>query len=871
MDSDIFCENLLESIGAEIKDDWPYKILSKKSASPSLLVLTGNGVRDTCPRIVEEGNESLAIKTWCRTESDDYNQRDPVDEEGALGYEKKVYVDKIKGIMEANVEDPDNPSEYVPILRYVGDDGDCSTVETLARFIGIDLESESSRAVAQRGLLYLAFYVNDAMVRDPGFEDVIKPLEFNKVDFYRRFFLECTQEGKARFVRKFSNDVKYWKIGAVLMPRTRFRTFDEYIGTEHQSGLMVQVVKGLYMVNKAGLVHNDLHCGNIMVKTNPDGIEPVRKVMIYDWDRGYSPSLGPNPLLNIETNRYLCKTSQCNIFMGQRPVDLLKILRYVVDSRDNFFDILQNGLKLPNNFVDGLPRYDVIHSALKRCSPGKNFYTFEGHSALYKVGHCPRVEHAIALLGGTWDVIFRNIFPDLEIRAPDAGAVMAMNEKGVNSIPEYLIPLANIFAEIVNEKFSCGIIVDRNDVEVVEELESSVNLYSGKVGSASRRVRFGVLRDISSVEDRFYFIKIQNLEGKKCSELSWTEFNKLRNVADYVKFGSPKIFRYDFTDMKEDSGRDFSEILVENEDRKAKLLKEMRASRNVGQEYASKDSDTLMDSPRDTPRDTLMDSSRESYESDSNTKEEEEVRRQLEKEEEEVRRQLEKEEEDIRIQREEEQLRLKKERYELEIKRAEVKRQREELMRQRELDEMIVKRERDELEVKRAEVKRQMEEEEANRQREEEKAKRQMEEEKAKRQREEEKYLMKQRKELKLQRQREEEDRIESEEEARAEREVQRLTEQSLKQQELENVRYRNLIQQEERHRRLNIEQEDYLRGQYQLQRNPYTYLGDRQAQLSMYNLGYREPQLNMYNLPVREPQLNMYDPLGRDRDGYYM
>jgi hypothetical protein len=119
---------------------------------------------------------------------------------------------------------------------------------------------------------------------------------------------------------------------------------------------------------------------------------------------------------------------------------------------------------------------------------------------------------------------------------------------------------------------------------------------------------------------------------------------------------------------------------------------------------------------------------------------------------------------------------------------------------------------------------------------------------------------MKQRKKLKLQRQTEEEDRIEREEEARAKREVQRLTEQSLKQQELDNVRYGNLIQ-----------QEDYLRGQYQLQRNPYTYLGDRQAQLSMYNLGYREPQLNMYNLPVREPQLNMYDPLGRDRDGYYM
>jgi hypothetical protein len=596
-DSD-FHKNLLDNLESEIRDDWPYKILSKDSASPSLLVLTGDGRRDMCPRIVEEGkyfSEGLAVKTWCRTDGDDFNKRHRTDEEKALEYEKKIYTRKIKPIMDLNEEDIDNPSEYVPILRYIGDDDDCSTVETLIRFIGIDLESDSPEVLAQRDLLYLAFYVTDAIVRDPGFEAYIKPINFMMVEFYRKFFGYLTEAGKERFRVKFPN-IRYWKIGALLLPRTKFRTFDEYFGYSSQSSLFQQVVKGLYMVNKAGVVHNDLHCGNIMIKKNVDGVEPVRKVMIYDWDRGYSPDLGPNELLDTSTDTGLCAMSQCNLFMEQRPIDLLKILRYVADSRDDFFDILQNGLKLQNNFVEGLPRYDAIHSALKRCSRDDYFYTFEGYSSLYKIGQCPRLEHAIALMGGTWDVIFHNIFPDLEIRAPEAGAVMAMSERSVNTIPEYLVPLANIFADIVNREFRIGIEKDKRGIEVIEDLVSTVELYTKctRTGTGKKRVRFRVSRDSPSEKYVFDLKILKRLRGKLSTELSWSEFNSLRNVVDYLKFGPGEIFTGEFREepIDFDEGRDFAEILVENENRKAELLKQIITNPERSDSFSSSEIST---------------------------------------------------------------------------------------------------------------------------------------------------------------------------------------------------------------------------------------------------------------------------------------
>jgi len=440
----LFCLRLVADIQVELKDSdmWFFSILDKNSASSSLLITTHPDARipGNCPRTEPDMRDgSFAIKTWCRTEDDDNNIRDPSSEELAVGYEKRVYYNKIRPIISANPDSPylgANEYGYMPLLKYLGDDNNCCTVDILARFIGIDIMSTDDDFVRQKKFLYLVFYLMDAMVRNPQLENLIEPINYKDIRLYQRFFAGLTDGEKGRFVRKFHNnqDISKWKIGAIILPNVRFMKYSQYFEMPQRVPLFRQIMKVLYTVNRANLVHNDIHPGNIMIKRGTPDNPPIYRVMIYDWDRGYSPDLGDNPMLNTDTSRYPCRSSQCNLFRGQRPIDLLKILRYLADERNNLYDVLQNSLMLNNNMIDGVPKFERIYDGIITCSPTK-FYTYNNFSSLYTNGHCPQLENAITLMGGTWEIIYRNVFPHIDIDIgqanPVAGAVaMAIRKQG---------------------------------------------------------------------------------------------------------------------------------------------------------------------------------------------------------------------------------------------------------------------------------------------------------------------------------------------------------------------------------------------------------------------------------------------------------
>ena len=82
-------------------------------------------------------------------------------------------------------------------------------------------------------------------------------------------------------------------------------------------------------------------------------------VLIYDWDRAYSPDLGENPLLDsnvCNTMPLRCRESQCNLFQPEfQPVgyaiDFYKILFYVCRRRKADIEHILTGIGLRNYWI----------------------------------------------------------------------------------------------------------------------------------------------------------------------------------------------------------------------------------------------------------------------------------------------------------------------------------------------------------------------------------------------------------------------------------------------------------------------------------------------------------------------------------------
>jgi serine/threonine protein kinase len=274
----------LDQILSTIPDpgSFGFKIL-EAGASNTLIITTKDGIHPSF-------GVPIAIKVWINRSPNQLIQ------EKAVEYEKKVYEDVIKLLFQEQKEPP--------FLKYLGSDDDGLNITTLATFIG-----------AQRpdcfNLLRLAFCVLNVFSNDPlsrkRFIDGGGVINLMSKHFYTNFFS----------IFRFNWDVIQLttRLKGLLFPEIKFVKFSDIIGNPQVSiNIFREILKGLYMINKKRLVHNDLHIGNVMIQRD------TGRVMIYDWDRAYCPLLGENPILDIEIHS---NATPCHLKVGYGFKNLL--------------------------------------------------------------------------------------------------------------------------------------------------------------------------------------------------------------------------------------------------------------------------------------------------------------------------------------------------------------------------------------------------------------------------------------------------------------------------------------------------------------------------------------------------------------------
>lgn len=539
----------------DIRNSWKFKILDKSSASTSIIILTNSGKPDApgCPTKTYGGDVPVAIKAWCKPREG----RPAILEEEGLEYEKKVYYNHIRNII--------TKAPNAPFLRYLGDDNNCSTVQTLADYIGADTPG----ALAT---LCLAFYVMEAISISPEKYNLLRyrgiTVDYTSRTFYRKYF-GIFPVSDSVFNYRY-NKIINWKIGAILLPAINFKKFQDIIGTDIQVNTFREVIKGLYIINHLKLTHNDLHTGNVMIE------EKTNRVLIYDWDRSYSERLGPNSILDSDPCDGLCRSSQCNFFIQDRPIDLLKILCYITPSRDNFNLLLQDGLRLKNFSIEGRQKFDIIREGINSCTENNCYYTFKDCSSLYKPGQCPKLEEALAQMGQTWyqihGIAFRppgNIDPK---RCPlvNKSRIIVASAMTAYVIVQDVVPKEK-FGMLAVELPQIKRQYDEDDIRTAkmyryEELPPEIEKSNLKLDESMEKQIRELTKHPLSKDMKAEISRLQKIPN---DQLTWNDYANLLDLSDYILYGppipieKPKLKSADLVPAEP-----FVKIMMENDARK---------------------------------------------------------------------------------------------------------------------------------------------------------------------------------------------------------------------------------------------------------------------------------------------------------------
>ena len=179
-----------------------------------------------------------------------------------------------------------------------------------------------------------------------------------------------TSDDKDALHKKFADPVKDFPslklnimVTGSITNRDNLPAIGDYLDSHdiplyETNSIIFQLLHALYVMEQLKLMQNDLHFGNILLEILPEAkiititISPKVSVQfrtryipkIFDWDRAYCESLGPNPILTSE--RY-ARLNSFNTF--KKSADYYQLICELINSEyvDNIKTILND--ILPNN------------------------------------------------------------------------------------------------------------------------------------------------------------------------------------------------------------------------------------------------------------------------------------------------------------------------------------------------------------------------------------------------------------------------------------------------------------------------------------------------------------------------------------------
>jgi hypothetical protein len=250
----------------------------------------------------------------------------------ALDYEINIYKDVIKNLIEYKV--------CPNFIKYLASGINCS-FENLNSMLNGNIHTDIGEVISPRqtalnllrNITFLQYEINENNDKRPAINDNSQlNYRYPAVNIGFKYNMLMSED---------SNAVKFnsW-IGSNI----RNSNFEQDLYS-----ILFQIFVACYSMSLSKLVHNDLHSGNVFIRTSlskdmlyyvnsvPTGIRSRFTALIYDFDRGYCERFGDNPKLqNFECN----VASQCNIYIENK--DIIKILCYVYSYIEN--DIIRNKL-----------------------------------------------------------------------------------------------------------------------------------------------------------------------------------------------------------------------------------------------------------------------------------------------------------------------------------------------------------------------------------------------------------------------------------------------------------------------------------------------------------------------------------------------
>lgn len=304
-----------------------FTINKKQSASPTIVIINKHVVPPT------------VLKLWLDTPNTFKDFTENIKK--SLDYEKDMYREKIRKI----IEYLESKGEDTLFLRYIGD-SNCVNFTEIQKYLGIEDDSAEQKTLLKALMYYAA-------------NPLKTHVDYNMCEFYSTNVSKFPMSGMRNYLKQTYK--------CIITPYIKSKTFKKCLkdySTNDIVLLIKQIIKGIaYLyINKCS--HNDLHYENILVDDH-------NKVYIFDWDRGYSVEIGPNPITNdifcntIPASTFCNSGSQCNLYHKYGySIDFYKILYYILKNRPTDFSQILDSIGIKNQKIGENLAHIIIHHTI---------------------------------------------------------------------------------------------------------------------------------------------------------------------------------------------------------------------------------------------------------------------------------------------------------------------------------------------------------------------------------------------------------------------------------------------------------------------------------------------------------------------------